>query len=71
MVRALTELTEYLKSRRMNSGFHFMNNEASTDLKMTMTTMNIKYRLVTPKNHRAKNSEISIKTLKTLHSGAM
>ena len=30
MIRAFTELTEYLKIRRINTVFHFMYNESST-----------------------------------------
>ena len=41
-----------------------MENEASTALKMTMSTMNIKYQLVPPNNHRAENAEISIQSFK-------
>ena len=48
-----------------------MDNEASTALKITMTTMDVKYQLVIPGNHRANNSEITIQTLKKLHSGTM
>ena len=39
-----------------------MDNEASTTLNLTMATMNIKYQLVTPSNHRAKNVEREIQT---------
>ena len=62
MIRAFTSLTEDLKSGRINPGFHFMDNEASTALNMTMTSMNNKYQLVPPSNHRANNSERAIKT---------
>ena len=41
-----------------------MDNEASTALKLTMTTMNIKYQLVPASNHRANNSERAIQTFK-------
>ena len=41
-----------------------MDNEASTALNMAMTTMNIKYELVPPINHRAKNTDRAIKTFK-------
>ena len=58
------ELTTDLKTRRINPGFHFMENEESTDLKMTITTMNIKYQLVPPINHRVNNSKRSIDTFK-------
>ena len=57
MIQSFTELTEDLKSSGINPGFHFMNNEASTALNMTMTTMNIKYQLVPPSNHRANNTD--------------
>ena len=40
---SFTSFTEDLKIRGINPGFHFMDNEASTALKMTMTSMNIKY----------------------------
>ena len=43
MIQAFTELTEDLKIRRINQGFHFMDNEISTDLKMTTTNMYTKY----------------------------
>ena len=39
-----------------------MDNEASTALKITMTTLDIKYQLVPPSNHRAKNEERTICT---------
>ena len=42
-----------------------MNNESSTDLKMTMTTMDVKYQLVCPINHRGGDSERDIQTFKT------
>ena len=57
MIRFFTSLTEGLKSRGIHPGLHFMDNEASTALNMTMTTMNIKYQLVPPSNHRANNAE--------------
>ena len=56
MIRYFTELTTDL-SRGINSGYHFMENEVSTDFKMAMPTMETKYHLVTPINHRANNSE--------------
>ena len=64
MIRVFTDLTEDLKRHGINPGFHFMDNGASTALKMTMTSMNIKYQLVPPRNHRAKNAEIAIQTFK-------
>ena len=54
MIRSLIELTEYLKSCGINPVLHFIGNESSIYLKMTMNTMNIKYQLVPPDNHRAK-----------------
>ena len=56
MIRAFTELTEYFKGHVINPGFHFIDNEASTAFKMTMTNMNIKYQLVNPSNHIENNS---------------
>ena len=41
-----------------------MDNEASNALKMTMTSMNIKYQLVPPSNNRVKNAERTIQTFK-------
>ena len=38
-----------------------MDKEASTALKLTMTTMDIKYQLVPPSNHISNNAEIVIK----------
>ena len=43
MIQEFTELTEDLKIRRINPGFHFMDNETYTTFKMIMTFMNIKY----------------------------
>ena len=60
MVQAFTYLTEDLKNCGINSGFHFMDNEASTALKITMTSMNIRYQLVPQSNHRENNAETSI-----------
>ena len=54
MIWAFTELTKELKSCRINQGFHFMDNEAYTALTITMTSINIKYQLVPPSNHREK-----------------
>ena len=64
MIRAFTELTGHLKRRRIIPGFHFMDNEASTYLKTTMITMDIKYQLVPPSNHREKNAERSKQNFK-------
>ena len=64
MIRVFRYLTEYLKIQRIHPGFHFMDNEASTALKLTMTTINIKYQLVPPSNHRAINAERAIQTFK-------
>ena len=41
-----------------------MDNEASTALNLTMTTMNIKYQLFPPSNHISKNAERAIQTFK-------
>ena len=46
MIQAFTELTKNFKSCIINPLLHFMENEASTAFKMTMTTMEIKYQLV-------------------------
>ena len=64
MIRAFTSLTEYLKIRGINPGFYFMDNEVCTVLKMKMTSINIKYQLVTPNIHIANNAERAIKTFK-------
>ena len=64
MIRSFTSLTEDLKIRGIHPGFHFMDNEASTAIKLTMTTMDIKYQLVPPSNHRSKNAERGIQTFK-------
>ena len=60
IIRDFTSLTEDLKSRGIHPAFLFMGNEASTNLRLTMTTMNIKYQLVPPRNHRSNNAERSI-----------
>ena len=41
MIQTFTEITEDLRSHEINPGLHFMYNEASTALKITMTTMDI------------------------------
>ena len=64
MIRAFTSLAEYLNSQVINPCLYLMDNEASTALKMTMTSMNIKYQLVPPSNHRANNAEREIKSFK-------
>ena len=64
MIRDLTELATDLKICGINPGFHFMGSEASTALKTEIKTMDIKYQLVPPSNHREKNAEISIQTFK-------
>ena len=64
MIRAFTSLTEDLKSREIHPGFHFMDKEAYTALKLTMMTMNIKCQLFPPRNHRANNSKRVIQTFK-------
>ena len=64
MIRAFTSLTEDLKIWGINPGFHFMDNEAYTALKLTMTSMNIRYQLVPPSNHRSNHSERAIQTFK-------
>ena len=64
MIWAFTELTEDLKICGIKPGFHFMDNEALTAIKMTMTAMDTEYQLVTPSNHIANNTEISIQTFK-------
>ena len=64
MIRDFTSLTEDLKSRVIHPGFCFKDNKASTDLKLTMMTINIKYHLVRPSNRRTNNSDIAIQTFK-------
>ena len=60
IIRVFTSLTEDLKTRGIHPGLHVMDNKSSTALKLTTTTMKIKYQLVTTINHRANNAEISI-----------
>ena len=64
MIRDFTPLTKELKTQGINPGFHFMDNEASTALNITMTNMNIKYQLVPPSNHISNNAERAIQTFK-------
>ena len=64
MIRNFASLTEDLNGRGIKPGFHFMDNGSSAALKMTMTTMNIKYQLVPPSKHRANNAEIVIQKSK-------
>ena len=53
-------MTTDLKSRRTKPGFHFLDNGASAALKTAITTLDIKYQLVTPINRRAKNAERAV-----------
>ena len=64
MIRAFKELTTDLKSRWFDPGFHIMDNETWTVFKKSMSTMDIKYQLVPPSNHRVKNPYRSIQTFK-------
>ena len=57
IIGVFIKLTKYLKSRVINLGFHIMENEGYKALKITIKTMNIKYQLVLPSNHRRKNEE--------------
>ena len=56
MIRYSIEFITDLKIREINPGLHFMYNEASTALIMTMTTMDINYHFPLTHNHRAKIS---------------
>ena len=64
MIRAFTYLTGDLQIQGIHPVLHFMDNEASTALNLTMPTINIKYQLVPPSNHRAKNANREIQTFK-------
>ena len=64
MIRDFTELIKYLKLRGINPGFHFMDNEAFTPLKMKMTSITINYQLVPSSNHIANYAEKEIQTFK-------
>ena len=64
MIRAFTSFTTDLRSRGINPRLHFMDNEASTELKMAMTTIYINYQLFNTSNHRENNSERAIQTFK-------
>ena len=64
MIQAFRELTEDFKNRGITPVFHLMDNESYTDLNMTMNSMNIKYHLVPPSNHRENNAERAIQTFK-------
>ena len=64
MIKVFISLTEDLKIKRINPGFHLMDNEASTSLNLTMTTMKIKYELVPQSNHRENSAEREIQTFK-------
>ena len=52
MIRDLIELITDLKTRHINPVLHFMYNESSTALRMTMTTMDINYHFLLTHNHR-------------------
>ena len=49
MILSFIEFTEDLKTQGINPGLNFMENEALAELKMTISTMNIKYQLPPPK----------------------
>ena len=52
MIKALKILTEDLRSRGINLGFHLMGNEASTSLNTTMTSRTTNYQLAPHSNYR-------------------
>ena len=56
IILAFIESTEDSKICGINPGLHLIDNEASISLNMTMTTMNIKYQLVPPSNHKANHA---------------
>ena len=64
MIRAFSSLTEDIKNQGIHPGFHFMDNEATTALKLTMMTMNIKYQVVLPSKHIENNADRAIQTIK-------
>ena len=64
MIQAFTDLTEDLKIRGINPGFHFMDIEAYTALKMPMTPMKIKYKLVPSRNHIENHVKRAIQSFK-------
>ena len=49
IIQAFTDLTEGFKIRGINPGFHFMDNEASTALKMTMKNYVHQVPVISPK----------------------
>ena len=57
IIRAFAYLTEDLKILGIHPYFHFMVNEASIALKLTMTTMNINYKLAPSGKLKAKNAD--------------
>ena len=57
MISAFTDFTTDLESRGINPVFHIMDNKASKVLKKAMATMDIKYQLVFPSNHRYNNTK--------------
>ena len=64
IIRAFTELTTDLKSRKINPGLHLMENESQIYFFMTMATMDIRYQLVTSGKYRANNADRAIQTFK-------
>ena len=64
MILYFTDLTEDLIRSGIDPGFHFMDNEESKALNMTITSTNINYQLVPPRNHRANNTDRAIQTFK-------
>ena len=64
MILSFIKLVTDLKSRGINPGFYFVDNEESAALKMAMTTMYISYQLFPPSKHRPNNSDKSVQTFK-------
>ena len=52
MIKALKILTEDLRSRGINLGFHLMGNKASTSLNTTMNSRTTNYQLAPHSNYR-------------------
>ena len=64
IIWVFTELTKDLKSRGINPGFNFKDNESLASLELSMTTMDIEYHWFSQSNYREYNVERSIQDFK-------
>ena len=64
MIEDFTEFRTDIKIHGINPVLHFIDNEALTEFKMSITTMDVNWQLVPPINHSSDNAKRSMQTFK-------